>query len=74
MPEREVLKWTVSDRRIITTYIVAAATHKLSKNSELVRKTFLEYRINIYTDSSQNHLIKIKNILNELINFTKWEL
>ncbi len=74
MPERKVLKWTVSDCRIITTHIVAAATHKLSKNSELVRKAFLEYKISIQINSSQDHLIKIKDILNELINFTGWEL
>ncbi len=68
------MKWTVSDRRIITIYIVAAITYKLSKNLELVRKAFLKYEINIYIDSSQDHLVKIKDILNELINFTRWEL
>jgi len=74
MSKGEVLKWTVSDCRIITTHVVAAATRKLSKNAELVRKAFLKYEINIYIDSSQDHLVKIKDILNELINFTRWEL
>jgi hypothetical protein len=63
----------VLDRRVITTHVVAAAIQKLSQKADLIRKAFIEYRISIHTDGSQDYLIRIKDILSSDIDFTRWE-
>jgi hypothetical protein len=43
-------------------YIVTMAWAHLSANKELIRKTFLNYSIFIYSDGHETHLISIKRV------------
>jgi len=57
LSEGDITKWTVSDWRVMTTYVVAAAARKLTQKVDLVRKAFIECGISIHADGSQDHLI-----------------
>jgi len=57
----------------MTTYVVAAVAQKLSQKADLIYKAFIECGISIYTNSSQDHFIRIKDILGLDIDFTRWE-
>jgi hypothetical protein len=54
--------WSVSDRRVITTHIVAMAWAHLSANKGLIRKAFLNYGIFIHSDGRKDHLLSIKGV------------
>ncbi|KAF2186694.1 hypothetical protein K469DRAFT_726176 [Zopfia rhizophila CBS 207.26] len=74
LSEGDVTKWTVSDRRVMTTHVVAAAARKLTtQKADLIRKAFIECGISIHADGSQDHLIRIKDISSSDIDFTGWE-
>ncbi|KAJ9412753.1 hypothetical protein QL093DRAFT_2595329 [Fusarium oxysporum] len=64
-------EWSVSDRGIMTTWIVARAFERLKKHQEMVEKSFLEPGSTVRPDGSQNNVIRIKGI-NE-IDYTGWE-
>ena len=66
-------KWTVSERRVMTTFVVAAAARKLAEKASLVQKAFIECGISILPDGSQDHLINVKDIPSSDIDFTGWE-
>lgn len=74
LPDGQFTKWTVSDRRVMTTHVVAEAARKLAdEKADLVRKAFLECGISVHPDGSQDHLIRIKDISNSVIDFAGWE-
>lgn len=73
IPEGEMVKWTVSDRRVMTTHVVAAAWKRLVDNSRLVQKAFTECGISIAFDGSEDHRIRIKDIPATAINFSGWD-
>ena len=66
-------KWTVSERRVMTTFVVAAAARKLAEKAILVRKAFIECGISIQPNGSQDHLINIEDISSSDIDFAGWE-
>ena len=72
IPEDEVVKWTVSDRRVMTTHVVAAAWKRLVVNRRLVQKAFTECGISIAADGSEDQRIRIKDIPATAIDFTGW--
>jgi hypothetical protein len=56
--------WSIADRRVMATHIMAMAWAHLSANKELIRKAFLNYSISIHSDGRENHLISIKRVEN----------
>ncbi|KAJ3454068.1 hypothetical protein MRS44_018700 [Fusarium solani] len=67
-------EWTPRDKRVMTTWVVARAVERLSQRPELVEKAFLNCGISIRADGSQDHLIRIKDISSDEIDFTGWEV
>ncbi|WJG35637.1 uncharacterized protein FOBCDRAFT_186011 [Fusarium oxysporum Fo47] len=63
--------WTISERRIMTTWIVHRAWERIKKERDIIRDSFLRAGINTRPDGSQDHLISIKGIEN--IDFSGWE-
>ena len=54
-------EWTVSDKRIMTTYIVGRAWKRYSiQKKDVVQKAFCNYGIFIPYNSSRDNLINIK--------------
>ena len=54
-------RWTVSDKRIMTTHVVAQSWHAFcQQKSELIRKSFRDVGSTLPVDGSQDHEIKIK--------------
>ena len=67
-------KWSVSDKRIMTTWIVAAAAKKLyGDRKEMTQQAFVQCGITIRPDGSQDDRIKLKDIKPTEIDFTGWE-
>lgn len=66
-------KWTVSDRRIMTTWTVAKAINCLAEKKELVQRAFIQTGISIRPDGSQNSQIRIKGIANTELDWNGWE-
>jgi transcriptional/translational regulatory protein YebC/TACO1 len=68
-------KWSVSDKRVMITHVVARACERLNsaEGAEIVRKSFLNCGISILPDGSEDSFIKIKGIKDDEINFTGWE-
>ncbi|KAJ0125647.1 Uncharacterized protein HZ326_31247 [Fusarium oxysporum f. sp. albedinis] len=64
-------QWTVSERRIMTTWIVYRAWERIKKEQDMIRDSFLRSGITTRPDGSQDHLISIKGIEN--IDFSGWE-
>jgi len=65
--------YTIGDKRVMTTYVVATAIRRLQANVRLVQKAFQECGISIRPDGSEDSLIKIKDIDSSKIDFTGWE-
>ncbi|QKD57515.2 uncharacterized protein FOBCDRAFT_186614 [Fusarium oxysporum Fo47] len=63
--------WTISERRIMTTWIVHRAWERIKKERDIIRDSFLRAGITTRPDGSQDHLISIKGIEN--IDFSGWE-
>jgi len=56
-------KWSVSDKRIMVTYVVAQAWSRLcDKNHTVVINSFVDTGIYLAADGSEDHLIKIKGL------------
>jgi hypothetical protein len=72
----EDFKWSVSDKRVMITYVVARACKRLNsaEGVKIVRKSFLNCGISILPDGSEDTFIKIKGIKDDEINFTGWEI
>jgi hypothetical protein len=66
-------KWSVSDKRVMTTHVVAEAWQKLQTRSELVQRSFQQCGISVAPDGSQDHLIRLKGIEKDKIDFQGWE-
>jgi hypothetical protein len=64
-------EWSVSDKRVMTTWIVARAFERLKNNRDMISKAFLEAGITVRPDGSQDNLIRIKGI--DDIDFKGWE-
>ncbi|KAG7423230.1 hypothetical protein Forpi1262_v015605 [Fusarium oxysporum f. sp. raphani] len=64
-------RWSVSDRRIMTTWVIARAFERLKAKKDLIEKAFLDVGITVRPDGSQDNLIRIKGI--DEIDFTGWE-
>jgi len=56
----DLSKWTLSQRRILTTRAVALAWDEL--NSKLIIQSFQECGIGLRPDGSEDHLVKIKDL------------
>ncbi|EEU38504.1 uncharacterized protein NECHADRAFT_88606 [Fusarium vanettenii 77-13-4] len=69
----EDFKWSVSDKRVMVTHVVASALKRLSAKSEMVKKAFLNCGISIRPDGAEDWLIRIKDIPSDQIDFTGWE-
>lgn len=71
----ENYKWSVSDKRIMVTYIITKAMERLKTKEgiEMVKKAFLNCGVSIRPDGTEGFLIKIKDIKEEEIDFTGWE-
>ncbi|KFA79687.1 hypothetical protein S40288_10060 [Stachybotrys chartarum IBT 40288] len=68
-----LIQWTVSDKRIMTTWVVAKAAKRLENNPDLVSKAFVQCGISVAPDGSQDNTIHIKDIPAEAIDLTGWE-
>jgi hypothetical protein len=67
-------KWSVSDKRVMTTWIVAAAAKRLyGQRKEMTQQAFVQCGITIRPDGSQDDHIKLKDIPASEIDFTGWE-
>jgi hypothetical protein len=64
--------WSVKDRRIMATHIVAIAWAHLSADKELIRKAFLNCGIFIHPDGREDQLISIKGVNNTAIDPNGW--
>ncbi|KAG7429100.1 hypothetical protein Forpi1262_v009430 [Fusarium oxysporum f. sp. raphani] len=64
-------RWSVSDRRIMTTWVIARAFERLKTKKDLIEKAFLDVGITVRPDGSQDNHIRIKGI--DEIDFTGWE-
>jgi len=67
--------WSLSTRRIFTTYVVAEVMRLLAKRGDLIWKSFIDTGIAVAPDGSEDHLIKIKCLQEANIrpDFTGWE-
>ncbi|KAM5380051.1 hypothetical protein ACJZ2D_003698 [Fusarium nematophilum] len=65
--------WTVSEKRIMITHVVAAAIQQLEARPEMVAKAFLNCGISVRPDGAEDNLIRIKDISPDQIDFTGWE-
>ncbi|KAG7406701.1 hypothetical protein Forpe1208_v014383 [Fusarium oxysporum f. sp. rapae] len=63
--------WSVSDRRIMITWVVQKAWDRVKEQREMIAGSFLRAGITIRPDGSQDNLISIKGIEN--IDFSGWE-
>ncbi|KAJ4129495.1 hypothetical protein NW765_016368 [Fusarium oxysporum] len=63
--------WSVSDRRIMITWVVRKAWDRVKEQREMIAGSFLRAGITIRPDGSQDNLISIKGIEN--IDFSGWE-
>lgn len=68
-----IKKWSVPDKRVMTTHTVAAACKRLSEQPDLVINAFYQCGISIKPDGSEDHKIRIKDVPSEAINFNNWE-
>ncbi|RFU28389.1 hypothetical protein B7463_g7932, partial [Scytalidium lignicola] len=67
-------KWSTSDKRIMTTHIVAKAAQRLEQEKkEMVVQSFIQCGISIRPDGSEDSQIKVKDIPTTAIDFTGWE-
>jgi len=67
-------KWSVKDKRILSTYVVARACYRLiTDKKDIVVKSFVHTGISIRPDGSEDDLISLKGISKDQINFTGWE-
>jgi hypothetical protein len=66
-------QWTVGDKRVMVTHVVAAALRRLNSNPDLVKKAFLNCGISVRPDGSEDCFISIKDISADQIDFTGWE-
>ncbi|RFU25380.1 hypothetical protein B7463_g10948, partial [Scytalidium lignicola] len=72
--EHPNFKWSTSDKRIMTTHIVAKAVQRLEQEKkEMVAQSFIQCGISIRPDGSEDSQIKVKDILSIAIDFTGWE-
>ncbi|EEU38462.1 uncharacterized protein NECHADRAFT_88644 [Fusarium vanettenii 77-13-4] len=69
----EDFNWSVSDKRVMVTHVVASALKRLNAQSEMVKKAFLNCGISVRPDGTEDWLIRIKDILSDQIDFTGWE-
>ena len=67
-------KWTTSNKCIMTTFIVTtAAKHFQEEKKELVQRAFIQCKISIRPDGSEDSQIKFKGIPNDAIDYTGWQ-
>jgi hypothetical protein len=64
--------WSIRDRRIMATHIVAMVWTHLSANRELIRKAFLNCGISIHPDGREDHLLNIKGVNNTAVDPNGW--
>jgi len=77
VPEREkvedVGRWSVSDKRIMTTHVVAQAWHAFcQQKSELICKSFRDVGVALPIDGSRDDEIKIKGFTSTDIEIGDW--
>ncbi|CCE34825.1 uncharacterized protein CPUR_08764 [Claviceps purpurea 20.1] len=65
--------WSVSDKRVMTTHVVKDAIEILKDRSDMVKKAFLDVGISIKPDGSEDHLINIKDIRPDQIDWSGWQ-
>ncbi|OIW26844.1 hypothetical protein CONLIGDRAFT_646981 [Coniochaeta ligniaria NRRL 30616] len=65
--------WSVSDKRVMTTHVVATAFQRLQADPARIIKSFKDCGISVAADGSEDHLIKIKDIPTDKIDLTGWE-
>ncbi|KAJ0129359.1 ER degradation-enhancing alpha-mannosidase-like protein 1 [Fusarium oxysporum f. sp. albedinis] len=73
-PARNPKPWTSTEKRVMTTHIVAKSWERLQERSDMVEKSFYTCGIGLRPDGSEEHKISIKNIKKEEIDFTNWEI
>ncbi|KAI8648651.1 DDE-1 domain-containing protein [Fusarium keratoplasticum] len=69
-PVRSSKPWTATEKRAMTTHIVAKAWEQLQERPEMVEKEFYSCGIGLRPDGSEENLISIKDIRKEEIDFT----
>jgi hypothetical protein len=70
----DVDKWTTSERRIMTTFVVANAIRRLQEeHPDLIHQSFIQCGLSVRPDGREDHLIRIKGIPNSDINLEHWE-
>jgi hypothetical protein len=67
-------KWTIKNRRKMVIIVVAEAWAAVASNKDLIGKAFLNCGISIHSDGSQDHMISIKDIDNQAIDFNSWRV
>ncbi|KAM4056555.1 SAP domain-containing protein [Hirsutella rhossiliensis] len=70
---RGLTMWSIREKRIMTTFVVASAVRTLESRAELVQKAFLNCGISIRPDGTQDIEIRVKDIPAAAIDFTNWE-
>ncbi|KAI8710700.1 DDE-1 domain-containing protein [Fusarium sp. LHS14.1] len=73
-PERSSKPWTPTEKRIMITHIVAKAWDRLQERSDMVEKSFYTCGIGLRPNGSEEYKISIKNVKQEEIDFTNWEI
>ncbi|KAM5357374.1 hypothetical protein ACJZ2D_016337 [Fusarium nematophilum] len=69
--KRGLTEWTVSEKRIMTTWVVARAMERLRNRPDLVEKAFIDCGITVRPDGTQDRLISFEDI--DEVDFTGWE-
>jgi hypothetical protein len=69
--ERGKTEWSVSDRRIMTTWITQRAWERVKQHRDIIEKSFLDTGITVRPDGSQDNDIRIKGL--GIVDFTGWE-
>ena len=66
-------EWSVRDKQVMTTFIVAAAAKRLAERIDLVERAFIQCGISVRPDGSQDNEIRIKDVPREAVDFSGWE-
>lgn len=67
-------KWTVSDKRIMSTLVAARALDRFyNEKKHIIQKSFVDLGLAIPPDGSQDHLIRIKTVAADQISFAGFE-
>jgi hypothetical protein len=62
----DIDQWSVSDKRVMTTQVVARAWEAFCRdNQEMIKKAFRDVGVTLAVDGSEDHLLKIKGFAAE---------